>query len=81
MNSPVLLEVDSEPPALLYVVDLVKDDGSVALLFKTHPAPDARLDKLSVAMGERFDKVAGETVAQIGVIRLRNGDEHQTQVR
>lgn len=52
------------PSVLQQIGHSAKDDGSVALLFKTHPHPDARLDKLSLAMGDRFDKVKGETVAQ-----------------
>lgn len=31
-------------------------DGSVALLFKTHPHPDMRLTKLADSMGEKFEK-------------------------
>jgi beta-barrel assembly-enhancing protease len=34
-----------------------KDDGSVALLFKTHPHPDDRLVKLGDAVGNRLDGV------------------------
>jgi len=34
------------------------NDSSVALLFKTHPHPDARLTQLGEAMGETFDKYA-----------------------
>ncbi len=52
------------PSVLQQIGHIAKDEGSVALLFKTHPQPDARLDKLAAAMGERFDKVTGETVAQ-----------------
>ena len=52
------------PSVLQQIGHVAKDDGSVALLFKTHPAPDDRLDKLSVAMGSRFDRVPGETLAQ-----------------
>lgn len=40
------------------------DDGSVALLFKTHPLPADRLDKLDKAMSNRFDNVRGRTVEQ-----------------
>jgi beta-barrel assembly-enhancing protease len=36
-----------------------KDEGSVALLFKTHPLPDDRLSKLDSAMDDRFDRVKG----------------------
>ncbi len=40
-----------------------KSDGSVALLFKTHPAPDERLAKLGDAAGSQLDNVkAGKTL-------------------
>ena len=40
-----------------------KSDGSVALLFKTHPHPDERLAKLSDAAGSQLDNVkAGKTL-------------------
>jgi len=39
-----------------------KDDGDVALLFKTHPHPDDRLGKLGNAMDDRFDTVKGKTL-------------------
>jgi predicted Zn-dependent protease len=52
------------PSVLQQIGHTAKDDGSVALLFKTHPHPEDRLDKLSVAMGDRFDKVKGGDVAQ-----------------
>ena len=40
-----------------------KSDGSVALLFKTHPAPDERLAKLGDAAGSQLDTVkAGKTL-------------------
>jgi predicted Zn-dependent protease len=43
---------------------VAQDDGSVALLFKTHPLPADRLDKLDKAMASCFDKVRGRTVEQ-----------------
>ncbi|MEI7843632.1 MAG: M48 family metalloprotease [Gallionellaceae bacterium] len=52
------------PSVLQQIGHSAKDDGNVALLFKTHPHPDARLEKLSVAMGDRFDKVQGQAVTQ-----------------
>lgn len=52
------------PSVLQQIGHFAKDEGSVALLFKTHPLPDDRLDKLSIAMGDRFDKVKGDTLAQ-----------------
>lgn len=43
---------------------VTQDDGSVALLFKTHPLPADRLDKLEQAMASHFDNVQGKTVEQ-----------------
>ena len=40
-----------------------KSDSSVALLFKTHPAPDERLAKLGDSVGSKFDHVkVGKTL-------------------
>ena len=40
-----------------------KADSSVALLFKTHPAPDERLAKLGDSAGNKLDKIAdGKTL-------------------
>jgi predicted Zn-dependent protease len=47
------------PSVLQQIGHVAKNEDSVALLFKTHPHPDDRLDKLSVAMGDRFDKIKG----------------------
>jgi predicted Zn-dependent protease len=42
-----------------------KDDGRVALLFKTHPPPDDRLAKLGDAIGDRLDVIKdGKTLAE-----------------
>jgi len=38
------------------------NDDSVAMLFKTHPHPDERLDKLNVAMDNSFDNIKGVTL-------------------
>lgn len=48
------------PEVLQQIGHFAKDDGSVALLFKTHPHPDDRLEKLGLAMGGRFDAVKGQ---------------------
>jgi predicted Zn-dependent protease len=50
----------SFPEVLQQIGHVAKDDDSVALLFKTHPLPEVRLEKLSAAMGERFDNVKGQ---------------------
>lgn len=39
-------------------------DSSVALLFKTHPAPDERLAKLGDAVGSKMDNVTGKTLTE-----------------
>ncbi len=46
------------------IAQVSKDEGSVALLFKTHPHPNERLEQLGLAIGERFDRIQGKTVAQ-----------------
>ncbi len=50
------------PAVLQQIGHYAKDDGDVALLFKTHPHPDDRLNKLGTAMGDRFDGVKGKTL-------------------
>jgi predicted Zn-dependent protease len=50
------------PAVLQQIGHYAKDDGDVALLFKTHPHPDDRLGKLGTAMDDRFDGVRGKTL-------------------
>jgi len=50
------------PAVLQQLGHVAKDEGNVTLLFKTHPHPDDRLDKLGSIMDERFDKVRGKTL-------------------
>lgn len=52
------------PSVLEQIGHIAKDDGSVALLFKTHPAPADRLDRLDRAIGSRFDRIKGQTLAK-----------------
>jgi len=47
------------PGAVQTLSAMKADDTAVALLFKTHPAPSARLEKLAVAMGTSFDGISG----------------------
>lgn len=47
------------PGALQTLAGIKADDNHLQLLFKTHPAPSVRLEKLAVAMGASFDTVAG----------------------
>ena len=50
------------PEVLQTIGHASKDDGRVALLFKTHPHPDDRLASLGDAIGNRLDKVDGKTL-------------------
>ncbi len=50
------------PAVLQQLGHVARDEGNVALLFKTHPHPDDRLGKLDSIMDERFDKVRGKTL-------------------
>jgi predicted Zn-dependent protease len=47
------------PAALQTLAGIKPDDSHLALLFKTHPAPTARLEKLAAAMSTSFDQLAG----------------------
>lgn len=38
---------------------LASNDGSVALLFQTHPHPDDRVAQLSLVSGDQIDKISG----------------------
>jgi len=52
------------PEVLIEIGHSSKDDGRVALLFKTHPHPDDRLVKLGEAIADRLDGVSdGKTLA------------------
>lgn len=44
------------------IAQVSKDEGSVALLFKTHPHPNERLEQLGLAIGERLDRIQGKGV-------------------
>jgi predicted Zn-dependent protease len=60
------------PDVLQEIGHVAKDDSSVALLFKTHPAPDDRLLKLGDAMGNRLDAVTGGKTLEERFYKLRN---------
>jgi len=50
------------PSVLQQIGHSAKGDDRVALLFKTHPLPEDRLNTLDGAMGDRFDRVKGLTL-------------------
>lgn len=54
----------SFPEVLQQIGHVAKDDDSVALLFKTHPQPEVRVEQLGTAMGDRFDRVKGQDLAK-----------------
>ncbi|MDD4910972.1 MAG: M48 family metalloprotease [Sideroxydans sp.] len=52
------------PSVLQQIGHAAKDDDRVALLFKTHPLPEDRLNKLDAAMADRFDRIKGQTLVK-----------------
>jgi predicted Zn-dependent protease len=50
------------PAVLQDIAQVAKDDSIVALLFKTHPPPDERLEQLDEAIGNRLDGQKGATL-------------------
>jgi len=50
------------PEVLQDLGHFTKDEAAVALLFKTHPLPDARLGELGRVMEDRFDHISGQTL-------------------
>jgi predicted Zn-dependent protease len=52
-------------PACLHTMDAISaEDSRIALLFKTHPLPADRLERLDVAMGEIMDDYSGHSTEQ-----------------
>lgn len=60
------------PEVLQTLGETNKNDGSVALLFKTHPHPDERLVALSDAIGNRLDKVQGGKTLENRLYKLND---------
>ena len=50
------------PAVLQDIGHVAKDDNRVSLLFKTHPHPDDRLAQLGDAIGDRLDRLKGQTL-------------------
>lgn len=46
-------------------------DGSMALLFQTHPHPDDRLAQLSLISGEQMDKISGGKTLETRLCKLK----------
>lgn len=47
------------------------NDGSVALLFQTHPHPDDRLAQLSQVSGDQMDKISGGKTLETRLVKLK----------
>lgn len=60
------------PEVLQTLSETNKNDGSVALLFKTHPHPDERLVALGDAIGNRLDTVKGGKTLENRLYKLKN---------
>lgn len=59
------------PSVLAEIGHVARDDGSVALLFKTHPLPEDRLAKLSDAVGNRLDAITDGKTLEERLYRLK----------
>jgi len=60
------------PEVLQTIGHAGKDDGRVALLFKTHPHPDDRLARLGDAIGNRLDKIEDGKTLENRFYKLKN---------
>jgi predicted Zn-dependent protease len=60
------------PEVLQTISQVSKNDGSVALLFKTHPAPDDRLTRLADSVGSRLDNIKGGKTLDNRFYKLKN---------
>lgn len=60
------------PEVLQAIGQVSKNDGSVALLFKTHPAPDDRLTMLGEAAGSRLDNIKDGKTLNNRFYKLKN---------
>jgi beta-barrel assembly-enhancing protease len=60
------------PEVLQTIGQVSKNDSSVALLFKTHPAPDDRLTKLGDAIGAKLDNVKDGKTLPDRLYKLKN---------
>ncbi len=60
------------PEVLQTISQVSKNDGSVALLFKTHPAPDDRLTRIADAVGSRLDNIKDGKTLDNRFYKLKN---------
>ncbi|CAG0962616.1 Beta-barrel assembly-enhancing protease [Methylophilaceae bacterium] len=60
------------PEVLQAISATSKDEGSLTLLYKTHPHPDERLAKLGDSIGNRLDNVAAGKTLPNRLYKLKN---------
>lgn len=60
------------PEVLQTIGEVGKNDGSVALLFKTHPAPNDRLARLGEATGSKLDSIKTSKTLDNRFYKLKN---------
>ena len=67
-------------PAVLQMLQgMNAQDSGLAVLFETHPAPDARLDALEGVIGAQFDSFAGQPPAAERFVRVMQGPQAAQQ--
>jgi phosphoribosylformylglycinamidine cyclo-ligase len=81
----VVAELDSKNWQAAKLFDWLREQGNVAAqeMFRTFNCGIGMVvivDKVDADRAIKQLQAAGEKVWQIGLIRARNGDEHQTQV-
>ena len=86
LPSNVVAEIDSKNWQAPKLFDWLREQGNVAAqeMFRTFNCGIGMVvivDKNDADKAIKHLQAAGEKVSQIGQIRARNGDEHQTQVR
>ncbi|MEQ1602871.1 MAG: M48 family metalloprotease [Methylophilaceae bacterium] len=59
------------PEVLQSISQITRNDGSVALLFKTHPAPDDRLVSLGNAIGSKLDNIKADKTLENRFYKLK----------
>ena len=66
---------------VLQTLSAAPTDGGFALLFKTHPTPASRIERLDQVMGTRLDAVPGLVDDLPGFVQLRDPQTKTAQAR
>jgi phosphoribosylformylglycinamidine cyclo-ligase len=86
LPSNVVADIDSKTWQMPKLFDWLREGGNVEAqeMFRTFNCGIGMVVIVAASDADAAVKhlqAAGETVSRIGIIRARNGDEHQTQVR